>query len=159
MRMTIVVMIAARKTKPPKTPKAMIPPRFSCACRVSLRLFSTGLGSSAPAGEFCTFAESGISLSIGGRGLSSGLSWGSFFLGRRDRGESGEKSIGFLGKGPRPKGRLLSPVSSLPLPGLVLLGSLNTGRFLITGGPRSSSFTGSGSLLLFASTHEGGSAL
>ena len=26
MRMTIVVMIAARKTKPPKTPKAMIPP-------------------------------------------------------------------------------------------------------------------------------------
>ena len=26
MRMTMVVMIAARKTKPPKTPKAMIPP-------------------------------------------------------------------------------------------------------------------------------------
>ena len=29
MRMTIVVMIAARKTKPPKTPKAMIPPEKS----------------------------------------------------------------------------------------------------------------------------------
>ena len=27
MRMTIVVMMAARKTKPPKTPRAMIPPK------------------------------------------------------------------------------------------------------------------------------------
>merc|ERR1719242_2798821 len=78
MRMTMVVMMAARNTKPPNTPRAIIPPRLSCACLLS-GLPSTAWGTSAPASLLsCTLELSGISLSIGG--LGEKISWSDLVL-------------------------------------------------------------------------------
>jgi hypothetical protein len=38
MRMTMVVIMAAKKTKPPNTPNAIMPPRLSC-CVLDLLSF------------------------------------------------------------------------------------------------------------------------
>ena len=44
IRMTIVVMMAARKTNPPKTPRAMIPPKINdVQCRNKSTIFSVYL--------------------------------------------------------------------------------------------------------------------
>ena len=117
--MTIVVMMAAKNTNPPNTPRAMIPPtkkidyllcvfaknnftrrvclpKLSCCCLVSL-LFWTDMGSSAPwPGLACT-AASGISLLISGNSRSTKLSISLGFDG--DGGRPAEPEVGNLVKG------------------------------------------------------------
>ena len=106
MRMTMVVIMAAKKTKPPNTPNAIMPPenvkrksecyfiyrilickkinniklpRLSC-CVLDLLSFWTALTGTSALGPWLarTLAESGISLLIGN--LGSGLDSGRGFL-------------------------------------------------------------------------------
>ena len=103
----------------------MVLPRLSWACRDSLS-FSTGVGTSAPAGLFWTFAESGISLSMGGLAEKTSSSRSLTIFGLCGLlGASAEKSIGFLGNPglPGANGRRI-PESPLPFKiGLPRLGS------------------------------------